>query len=116
MKKFKFRSFRKKSGKLTAFSLKKSFPIKVKRIKPATIDTDTLDNEKELFSALKSKRMELARRQRVPDYIIFPDTTLHQMLLHKPQTLEEMGRLNGVGPKKLEKYGQAFLEVVKGFN
>ncbi len=90
--------------------------IKVKRIKPATIDTDTLDNEKELFSALKSKRMELARRRRVPAYIIFPDTTLHQMLLHKPQTLEEMGRLNGVGPQKLEKYGQAFLEVVRGFD
>ena len=87
-------------------------PIEVKRIKPATIDTDTLDNEKELFSALKSKRMELARRRRVPAYIIFPDSTLHEMLLHKPQTLEEMGRLNGVGPQKLEKYGLEFLEVI----
>ncbi len=90
-------------------------PIKEKRIKPASIDNDILDDEKELFSALKSKRMELARRRRVPAYIIFPDATLHQMLLHKPQTLEEMKRLNGVGPHKLEKYGQAFLEVVKGF-
>ena len=45
---------------------------KLKKIKPATIDIDTLDNEKELFSALKSKRMELARRRRVPAYIIFP--------------------------------------------
>ena len=42
-------------------------PIKEKKNKsPETIDADTLDNEKELFSALKSKRMELARRRRVP--------------------------------------------------
>ena len=87
-------------------------PIKEKRIKPETIDADTLDDEKELFSALKSKRMELARKRRVPAYIIFPDATLHQMLLHKPQTLEEMGKLNGVGPQKLEKYGEAFISVI----
>ena len=87
--------------------------IKEKRIKAETIDADTLDDEKELFSALKSKRMELARKRRVPAYIIFPDTTLHQMLLHKPQTLEEMGRLNGVGPQKLEKYGKDFLSVIE---
>ena len=87
-------------------------PIKEKRIKAETIDADILDDEKELFSALKSKRMELARKRRVPAYIIFPDATLHQMLLHKPQTLEEMGRLNGVGPQKLEKYGKDFLSII----
>ena len=56
--------------------------------------------------------MELARKRRVPAYIIFPDATLHQMLLHKPQTLEEIGKLNGVGPQKLEKYGEAFISVI----
>ncbi len=87
-------------------------PKKEKRIKPETIDTETLDDEKELFSALKSKRLELARKRRVPAYIIFPDATLHQMLLHKPQTIGEMGKLNGVGPQKLEKYGEAFLSII----
>ena len=72
----------------------------------------SLLNQKELFSALKSKRLELARKRRVPAYIIFPDATLHQMLLHKPQTLVEMGKLNGVGPQKLEKYGEAFLSII----
>ena len=48
----------------------------------------------------------------VPAYIIFPDATLHQMLLHKPQTLEEMGKLNGVGSQKLEKYGKDFLSII----
>ena len=90
-------------------------PIKEKRIKAETINADTLDDEKELFSALKSKRMELARKLRVPAYIIFPDSTLHQMLLHKPQTLEVMGRLNGVGPQKLKKYGDSFLNVIKQY-
>ena len=90
-------------------------PIKEKRIKAETIDADTLDDEKKLFLALKSKRMELARKRRVPAYIIFPDSTLHQMLLHKPQTLEVMGRLNGVGPQKLEKYGDSFLNVIKQY-
>ncbi len=90
-------------------------PTKEKRIKPEIIDANTLDEEKELFSALKSKRMELARKRRVPAYIIFPDATLHQMLLHKPQTLEEMGKLNGVGSQKLEKYGGVFLEVIRSF-
>ena len=101
-------------GELDYFYRKISFntPIKEKRIKPETIDADTLDNEKELFSALKSKRMELARKRRVPAYIIFPDATLHQMLLHKPKTLEEMAKLNGVGAQKLEKYGEDFLAIL----
>jgi ATP-dependent DNA helicase RecQ len=37
------------------------------------------------------------------------------MLLHKPQTLEEMRKLNGVGSQKLEKYGEVFLEVIRSF-
>ena len=57
--------------------------------------------------------MELARKRRVPAYIIFPDTTLYQMLLHKPKTLEEMAKLNGIGPQKLDKYGEIFLSVIK---
>ena len=56
--------------------------------------------------------MELARKRRVPAYIIFPDATLHQMLLHKPKTLEEMAKLNGVGAQKLEKYGEDFLAIL----
>ena len=91
-------------------------PIKEKRIKAEVIDSDTLNEEKELLSSLKSTRLQLAKKIRVPAYIIFPDATLHQMILHKPQTLKEMGRLNGVGPQKLEKYGEVFLNVIKELN
>ena len=88
-------------------------PIKEKRIKAEVIDSDTLNEEKELLSSLKSTRLQLAKKRRVPAYIIFPDATLHQMILHKPQTLEEMRQLNGVGPQKLDKYGEVFLNVIK---
>ena len=88
-------------------------PIKEKRIKAEVIDSDTLNEEKELLSSLKSTRLQLAKKRRVPAYIIFPDATLHQMILHKPQTLEELGQLNGVGPQKLDKYGEVFLNVIK---
>ena len=87
-------------------------PIKNKKKRAEIIDSEMLNDEKELFLALKSKRIELARRRRVPAYIIFPDATLHQMLIHKPQSLEAMGKLNGVGSKKLEKYGESFISVI----
>ena len=87
-------------------------PIKNKKNRAETIDSQILNAQKELFLALKSKRMEFARKRRVPAYIIFPDATLHQMLIHKPRSLEAMGKLNGVGPQKLEKYGEAFLSII----
>ena len=70
-------------------------------------------NDDPLWQALKAKRMELAREQGVPPYVIFHDSTLLEMLNHKPQTLDEMGRISGVGQAKLAKYGDAFLHVVK---
>jgi len=71
-------------------------------------------NEDPLWQALKAKRMELAREQGVPPYVIFHDSTLLEILNHKPQTLDEMGRISGVGQAKLAKYGDVFLQVVEG--
>ncbi len=70
-------------------------------------------NEDPLWQALKAKRMELAREQGVPPYVIFHDSTLLEILNHKPQTLDEMGKISGVGQAKLAKYGDAFLQVVE---
>ena len=70
-------------------------------------------NEDPLWQALKAKRMELAREQGVPPYVIFHDSTLLEMLNRKPQTLNEMGQISGVGQSKLAKYGDAFLQVVE---
>lgn len=70
-------------------------------------------NEDPLWQALKAKRMELAREQGVPPYVIFHDSTLLEILNRKPQTLIEMGQISGVGQSKLAKYGAAFLQVVQ---
>ncbi|WP_171209236.1 MULTISPECIES: DNA helicase RecQ [unclassified Ruegeria] len=67
-----------------------------------------------LLSALKAKRRALAEAARVPAYVIFPDRTLIEMAEKRPMTLDEMARIGGVGAKKLERYGDTFLEVVAG--
>ena len=65
-----------------------------------------------LWLALKAKRMELAREQGVPPYVIFHDSTLLEILNQRPVTLTELGKINGVGQAKLLRYGEAFLQVV----
>ena len=70
-------------------------------------------NDDPLWRALKAKRTELAREQGVPPYVIFHDSTLVEIHNHKPQTLDELGRIGGVGQAKLAKYGDAFLQVVE---
>jgi len=65
-----------------------------------------------LFDALRSERLALARAQGVPPYVIFHDSTLAEIALHRPTRLEELGRLSGVGQAKLARYGEAFLAVV----
>jgi ATP-dependent DNA helicase RecQ len=70
-------------------------------------------NDDPLWQALKAKRMELARGQGVPPYVIFHDSTLLEMLNLKPQTLIEMGQISGVGQSKLTKYGDDFLKVLE---
>jgi ATP-dependent DNA helicase RecQ len=69
-------------------------------------------NDDPVWLALKAKRMELAKEQGVPPYVIFHDATLIEILNQKPQDLNAMGQISGVGQAKLERYGAAFLEVI----
>ncbi len=69
--------------------------------------------ERDLWEALRRRRQDLARKQGVPAYVIFHDATLMQMLDQRPQTLAEMGRLSGVGERKLAAYGEEFLQVIR---
>jgi ATP-dependent DNA helicase RecQ len=68
-------------------------------------------NENRLWLALKAKRMELAREQGVPPYVIFHDSTLLEMMDHRPGSLTELSRISGVGQGKLARYGDDFLKV-----
>jgi ATP-dependent DNA helicase RecQ len=70
-------------------------------------------NEDPLWLALKAKRMELAREQGVPPYVIFHDSTLLEILKQRPGSLTELGKISGVGQAKLTRYGNDFLKVVE---
>ncbi|MDP1634873.1 MAG: DNA helicase RecQ [Gallionellaceae bacterium] len=70
-------------------------------------------NDDPLWLALKAKRLELAREQGVPPYVIFHDSTLMEILKRRPGSLAEMGQISGVGQAKLAKYGDDFLQVVE---
>ncbi len=72
------------------------------------------DEDAPLLSALKAKRRALAEAQRVPAYVVFNDRTLIEMAETRPATLDAMAGITGVGAKKLESYGRAFLEVIAG--
>ena len=66
-----------------------------------------------LLSKLKKLRLQIAREKEVAAFIIFSDRTLIEMTNLKPQSLEEMLYVNGVGKQKLELYGEAFLNVIR---
>ena len=66
-----------------------------------------------LFESLRALRKELANAQRVPAYIVFSDKVLLELAARRPGNGAEMLEVPGVGPAKLEKYGQAFLELLR---
>ncbi|WP_298915876.1 DNA helicase RecQ [uncultured Roseobacter sp.] len=72
------------------------------------------DEDAPLLSALKAKRRAFAEAAKVPAYVIFNDRTLIEMAQTRPQSLDAMAQVSGVGAKKLERYGAAFLEVISG--
>jgi ATP-dependent DNA helicase RecQ len=67
-----------------------------------------------LLTALKALRTRLAQAQRVPAYVVFSDRTLAELAVHRPTTMDAMREIHGVGDAKLERYGAAFLELIRG--
>jgi ATP-dependent DNA helicase RecQ len=68
-----------------------------------------------LFEILRSARKGIAEEEQVPPFVVFSDKTLHEMCRYYPAMPSEMRRISGVGDKKLEKYGNAFLDEIKGY-
>ena len=66
-----------------------------------------------LFEALRALRRELAAEAQVPPYVIFHDATLREMTAARPASLGELGEIPGIGARKLEAYGDAFLAVIR---
>ncbi|MBC2836339.1 DNA helicase RecQ [Paragemmobacter straminiformis] len=78
------------------------------------VKTLVSDEDAPLLSALKAKRRALAEQANVPAYVIFPDRTLAEMAEKRPANLDQFAQITGVGAKKLESYGAAFLAVING--
>ncbi|MBI3300313.1 MAG: RecQ family ATP-dependent DNA helicase [Elusimicrobia bacterium] len=70
--------------------------------------------DEDLFERLRRLRKMIAGQLGVPPYLVFHDTALVEMAAQKPQTMEALRAVKGVGDKKLERYGRAFLTVLTG--
>ncbi|NTZ43872.1 DNA helicase RecQ [Altererythrobacter sp. SALINAS58] len=66
-----------------------------------------------LFDALRELRRELAQEAQVPPYVIFHDSTLREMAANRPDSRDALSRIAGVGAKKLEAYGDAFVAAIR---
>ena len=69
----------------------------------------------DLFEALRKLRLEIAREESLPPYIIFNDKTLIDMCIKLPKTAEDLLKVSGVGERKQEKYGDRFLSAIESF-
>ncbi len=82
-------------------------PVSVNRVAP--------EHDETLFGELRVKRKELADAADVPAYVIFSDRTLIGMATYYPQSSESLLQVNGVGAVKLDRYGEVFLSLIRGY-
>jgi len=68
-----------------------------------------------LFEHLRQLRRDLARRQGIPPYLIFTDASLEEMAAAKPQNDLEFQSISGVGERKLQRYGDAFMTAIREY-
>ena len=86
---------------------------KAEKMKVAPAELSDLTTEQQLLlDALRALRTSIARRESVPAYVVFVDRTLREMARAHPRSLAALSGLHGVGPAKLEKYGEEFLREV----
>ena len=86
--------------------------VKQKTAKRQTKTALAADIDIALWEALRECRRIFAEDQGVPPYVIFHDSSLQEMAISLPRDMTEFSLISGVGERKLEKYGPAFLRVV----
>jgi len=102
-------------------SLKKRQPIlgvvqeAAERVKKSKGKKIEIEYNNALFAILRQKRKEMADEAKIPPYVIFSDKTLIEMAAYYPQSSKSLLNVSGVGQAKAEKYGEAFLSVIKAF-
>ena len=99
------------------FLLRETGPAKKAKAKASRAVGHALNEaDAALLASLKKQRMDLARARNVPAYVVFTDAALSEMAQKRPETLEQLAGINGVGPKKLRDFGAIVLEIVRGFS
>ena len=78
----------------------------------ADTEIDLTAADPALVGALRVLRGALAKEEKVPAYVIFPDRTLAELAVRRPRTMDALGTVHGVGPARLEKYGERLLAVL----
>jgi len=91
--------------------IKTKIPLAKIPLAKISLELET-EEEQDLFANLKAKRMEIALGQKIPPYMVFHDKTLFEMIKIRPQTLEEMAQVGGVGEAKIKSYGKLFLQIL----
>lgn len=71
-------------------------------------------DDQAVFERLRAHRAEIARQKKVPAYVIAMDRTLIEMAMVRPQENHELLAVHGMGPGRVEQYGEGFLRVIKG--
>jgi ATP-dependent DNA helicase RecQ len=74
-----------------------------------------MTGDPDLFGRLKTLRLSIARKKKLPPYMIFPDRTLREMSTLKPEHPDDLLDIVGVGMIKRNKYGKPFLEEIRKY-
>ena len=73
------------------------------------------DADRELFEALRIRRRELAKANGLAPFMVFPDRTLIELATKRPTDSADLATIHGIGQAKLERWGEDFLQVIRGF-
>src|SRR5690606_12707561 len=89
-----------------------------KRTSRRPVDSSRLTSEvgewnETVFQALRAWRIDVAREHGVPAYTVFHDSTLREIATVLPRSLDELQGISGIGATKLERYGEALVDIVR---
>jgi len=86
-----------------------------KKKKIGSEEVAVTDHVQQLFAQLKAVRLDVARKEHIPPYLVFSDATLLDMAVRRPSNIDEFVQVNGVGEKKAVRFGRQFISAVRKF-
>lgn len=93
---------------------KRDFRVRAPRMLKSAV-LSSANEDKGLFTALKTFRSELARQERMPAYIVLSDRSLHDLAARRPRTVDDFGQCSGIGESRKKKYGPRFVRFISDY-